>query len=266
MNTSIGVQNVQNWVRERSMRLRMRLYQLAGHDHTTAYEKLMRYRIKHHGPEHAVGHHDADFGAWQFWWLLRHVGLRPDDRVLDLGCGTGRLTTHLVPFLNHGHYSGLDISEEALDIARARVPDEVRRDRAPTLTRNDDLRLEEVDGEVDIVWANSLLTHLPKRDVVELLAHLADVLADEGQAFLTFFDEPQQSAKDFGYTPGDIHDIGANLGVHVRIIDRDAFDHPKGQRLLTVRHHSAVPDRFTPMPRRIDSDAADLQVKVPAHD
>jgi SAM-dependent methyltransferase len=263
---SLGVQNVRNFVRERSMRLRMGFYQLVGHDHTTAYEKLMRYRIKHHGPEHAVGHHDSDFGSWQFWWLIRHAGLRPDDRVLDLGCGTGRLAKHLVPFLDRGHYTGLDISEEALDVARARVPGEVRRDRAPTLTRNADLQLEEVDGEVNLVWANSLLTHLPERDVVELLQHLPDVLAEDGQAFLTFFDEPQQSAKDFGYLPAQIHEIAGNVPLHIRIVPQESFHHPKGQRLLEVRRHSAVPDRFTPMPRRISGDAEELQVEVPADD
>lgn len=254
--------SVRNFVRERSMRFRMGLYRLLGHDHTTAYEKLMRYRIRAHGPDHAVGHHDSDFGSWQFWWLIQHAGLRPDDHVLDLGCGTGRLAKHLVPFLEPGGYCGLDISPEAIDIARARIPADVRRNRAPAILRNDDLRLEEVDGEADLVWANSLLTHLNEKGVVELLAHLPDVLADDGQAFLTFFDEPQQSAKDFGYTPSDIHDIAANLGVHVRIIPEDAFEHPKGQRLVTVRHHSAVPDRFSPAPRTVDRDVGAQEVEL----
>jgi SAM-dependent methyltransferase len=265
---SVGPSNVRNFVREQSMRLRMRLYQLTGDDHTEAYRRLMRYRIKHHGPDHAVGHHECDFGAWQFWWLIRHVGLRPDDRVLDFGCGTGRLAKHLVPFLDTGGYTGIDISPEALNIARERLPAAVWRDRAPTFVENGDLTFADVHAEVDLVWANSLLTHLPEGDVVELLAHLPDVLADDGQAFLTFFDEPQRSSKDFGYTPGDIHDIAANLGVHVRIIPEESFDHPKGQRLLTVRQHSAVPDRYTPMPRRLpeEADAADVQVEVPADD
>jgi SAM-dependent methyltransferase len=265
---SISTQNVRHFVRERSMRARMALYRVLGDDHTDAYRRLMRYRIRAHGPDHAVGHHDSDFGSWQFWWLIRHVGLRPDDRVLDLGCGTGRLAKHLVPFLESGDYTGIDISPEALDIARERLPGAVRRDRAPTFVENDDPTFADVDGEVDLVWANSLLTHLPERDVVELLAHLPHVLADDGQAFLTFFDEPQRSSKDFGYTPSEIHDIARGLGVHVRIIPEESFDHPKGQRLLTVRKHSAVPDRYTPMPRRLpeEDDAADVQVEVSADD
>ena len=52
---------------------------------------------------------------------LREVGLTPDTRILDVGCGTGQLAGPLESFLSdRGLYYGTDIGEEAIAFCRGR--------------------------------------------------------------------------------------------------------------------------------------------------
>jgi len=50
--------------------------------------------------------------------LLPMVRLRPNLRVIDLGCGTGELTLRLADRLPDSHVVGIDTSEEMLEKAR----------------------------------------------------------------------------------------------------------------------------------------------------
>lgn len=51
--------------------------------------------------------------------VLARVKLRGDERVLDAGCGTGRLTRDLLESLPRGQVVALDASQNMLDAARA---------------------------------------------------------------------------------------------------------------------------------------------------
>ena len=52
---------------------------------------------------------------------VRRLGLRPGDRVLEVGCGTGRNFPYLVPAVGRtGHVYGVDWSPGMLEIARKR--------------------------------------------------------------------------------------------------------------------------------------------------
>jgi SAM-dependent methyltransferase len=54
--------------------------------------------------------------------VVRRLRLRPGDRVLDLGCGTGANLPHLVAAVGAtGHVTGVDLSEAMAAHARARV-------------------------------------------------------------------------------------------------------------------------------------------------
>lgn len=55
--------------------------------------------------------------------ILRHV-IRPNDNILDCGCGYGRLLT-LLPFGWSGGYLGIDISPEFVNLARHRHPEKI---------------------------------------------------------------------------------------------------------------------------------------------
>src|ERR1700760_3025708 len=70
---------------------------------------------------HNVG--DGDFaavGAQLLRNLRDHASLTPGDRVLDIGCGNGRVAQQLAPFLKGGTYLGFDISKPGIRACRRR--------------------------------------------------------------------------------------------------------------------------------------------------
>ena len=60
-------------------------------------------------------------------WAVSLLGVRPDDRVLEVGCGPGLAIRELVRIANAGYVCGLDHSEVMLRQARRRNADGLRR-------------------------------------------------------------------------------------------------------------------------------------------
>jgi len=61
-------------------------------------------------------------GRWAFSQLLSE-GLKPDDVLVDYGCGTLRMGLHAIRYLAPGNYWGLDINEKVLKYAfHTRIP------------------------------------------------------------------------------------------------------------------------------------------------
>lgn len=56
--------------------------------------------------------------------LFAAAAIAVDDRVLDIGCGTGQTTRIAARRAARGHATGIDISEPMLDLARRRTLDE----------------------------------------------------------------------------------------------------------------------------------------------
>ena len=57
-----------------------------------------------------IGRHQFDF--------LRDRGLRPEHRLLDVGCGALRGGVHFIRYLNVGGYYGIDINASLLAAGR----------------------------------------------------------------------------------------------------------------------------------------------------
>jgi trans-aconitate 2-methyltransferase len=63
---------------------------------------------------HQVAHPQVTWGQR----VLARLQLRGDERVMDAGCGTGRLTAELLERLPNGHVLAVDVSANMLDVAR----------------------------------------------------------------------------------------------------------------------------------------------------
>ncbi|MEU1280755.1 methyltransferase domain-containing protein [Streptomyces sp. NPDC005805] len=94
------------------------------------------------------------------------LGLRPGDRVLDAGCGTGRALAPLRSAVGPtGAVLGIDLTPAMLDQAR-----EKGREARGALLLGDVARLPVRDAALDAVFAAGLIAHLPEpaRDLREL--------------------------------------------------------------------------------------------------
>src|SRR4051794_40645769 len=72
---------------------------------------------------------EGDFVATgdEFLGHLRELaGLTPRSRVLDVGCGIGRVARPLAGFLDGGSYTGFDVNAPAIGWCQARYPEHFR--------------------------------------------------------------------------------------------------------------------------------------------
>lgn len=102
--------------------------------------------------------------------------LEGTERVLDAGCGTGRVTEQLLARLPHGRVVALDGSQAMLDQLRARLASQLDRLELVRADLNEPLPLTE---PVDAVLSTATFHWLP--DHAGLFRRLADVLRPGGQ-------------------------------------------------------------------------------------
>src|SRR5690349_9330643 len=127
-----------------------------------------------------------EIGQLQFDYLIGH-GLKPDMRVLDIGCGNLRAGRLLIDYLDAGNYYGLDISPDILLAAQRTVVDYGLQARLPHLALVRDLRLDFLpDAAFDVVHAHSVFSHSPIEVIDECLAHVGRILAPGGFFDFTF--------------------------------------------------------------------------------
>lgn len=155
------------------------------YDFLTAYSKHTDLRV-HKDPLWSIGRADEweSHGELQLNFLIEYAGMTPQSVVVDYGCGIGRAARRLVPYLNPGHYVGLDISPAVLEYARGLAEREGWDERHPTfrLTKGD----FDVEGPVDIVWAHSVFTHLPEDIIRRNVEQVRKALKPGGQFLFTY--------------------------------------------------------------------------------
>jgi SAM-dependent methyltransferase len=150
----------------------------------------MRLRFVGAGDFRAVGEELKD--------LLIRFGLKPTDRVLDIGSGVGRVAIPLTYYLDGGTYDGFDIVRRGITWCRRHITRRhpnfrfhhvsVRsseyRDRG---TSASGFRFPFEDASFDFAFATSLFTHLVLDETRQYLRESARVLAPGGMLFATFF-------------------------------------------------------------------------------
>lgn len=99
--------------------------------------------------------------------VLQRLPLTGDETVLDLGCGSGRVTELLLERLPRGHVVGVDGSASMLDAARERLP----ADRT-TLLHQDLLALH-VDAPADAAISTATFHWIQDHDTLFARVHAA---------------------------------------------------------------------------------------------
>ena len=111
-------------------------------------------------------------GAEFLKWFVRLGGLAPYERVLDLGCGIGRMAVPLTQYLEAGSYDGVDIVSEGISWCTQNITSRYENFRFHRLDlahaiynpsgkqATKDLRLPFKDAAFDFVFMTSVVPHL----------------------------------------------------------------------------------------------------------
>ncbi|QFG20112.1 class I SAM-dependent methyltransferase [Actinomadura sp. WMMB 499] len=215
-------------------------FRAVSRDHVAYYRAVMKSDTAR-DPEAAVG--SRSHGRWlalgrmQFDYLLEH-GLKPDDRMLEIGCGNLRAGWRFIDHLETGNYYGIDISPDILLAAQKTLVRHDLADKLPHLMLVDDLKLRFLPaGHFTVVHAHSVFSHSPLDVIDECLANVGRVLAPGG--FFDFTFDRTEGAEhhvlreDFYYRTETLTRLAERHGFTARFM-ADWEELPHGQSKIRV--------------------------------
>jgi len=211
-------------------------------DHVSYYRAVMRSDASR-SREAAVGSHTheswLEIGQLQFDYATGH-GLKPEMRMLEIGCGNLRAGRLFIDYLDPGNYYGLDISPEILIGAQDTIAHYDLQARLPHLTLVKDLRLHFLPAATfDFVHAHSVFSHSPIEVIDECLAHVGRIMAPGGFFDFTFDrtegEEHHVLREDFYYRTETLIALAAKHGLEATYMaDWDATGHQQSKIRVTV--------------------------------
>ncbi len=177
--------------------------------------------------------------------FINLANLKPDEHVLDVGCGIGRMAVPLTSYLSKkGEYRGFDIVKSGIDWCQKNITP--RFDNFHFLHSDiynkhynpngkvlaKDYRFPFEEASFDFVFLTSVFTHMLPEDLENYLGEIARVLKPGGRALITFFLMSEESSslvnagrctKDFrhrmnGYFTTDADDPEAAIAYDESVI------------------------------------------------
>ena len=197
------------------------------------------------------GHRGYIGGRWEVlgnlqFNFLKNKGLRPDCYLLDIACGSLRLGVKVIPYLERGHYLGI---EKERGLVKAGLEQEldsfVRSDKRPHIEISSSFEFEKFNQKANFAIAQSLFTHLPSDLINECFKKLYPWLEDDGVFYATFHETKTERDNPlkphafgyFVYTQAQMRNFGEENGFSFDYIGD--WNHPNQQVIVEYRKSKA---------------------------
>lgn len=194
-----------------------------------------------------AGHRQYIGGAWdeigklQFDFLVSR-GLQPQHRLLDIACGSFRLGVKAIPYLDAGHYLGIEKEQSLIDLGKEHeLGAGLLAEKRPELVCSASFEFERFSQQPDFAIAQSLFTHLPGDLVNMCFARLRPVLKPDSRFYATYFlrrpgFRNPEKAHDHGFFAFDqpeMEAFGTRNGFVANYIGD--WNHPRKQMIVEYR-------------------------------
>lgn len=166
-------------------------------------ESMLRKRNKLTPPKGMIFIGSGDFekqGRHILDLVKKYTDLKPDGKILDIGCGIGRLAIPLTDYLStSGEYRGFDIVKEGVDWCNKKISPSFPNFQFLHIDLKNDLYNLGTDEEAKnfafpyprnhfhSIVLISVFTHMMPDDVDNYLKQIATVMHDNGKCLATFF-------------------------------------------------------------------------------
>lgn len=167
------------------------------------YDSLTRRRDELTPPRQMLYAGYGDFkatGEEFLEYFIKLSDLKSDERVLDVGCGFGRMAIPLAKYLNEkGNYEGIDITNKGIKWCQKNISlqysnfhfqlvDVFNKYYNPSgKYKAFEYKLPYQDKSFDFVFLTSVFTHMLPRDIENYFSEVARVLRRGGRCLITFF-------------------------------------------------------------------------------
>jgi len=200
---------------------------------------------------------------------LRRFGLRPGDRVLEIGCGIGTLTGLLADELGpQGSVLAVDLSPASIEAARERLGD---RDNVSLVAA--DIVEAELEGSFDAVVLPDVIEHIPLERHGALFARIAALVKPAGFVLL-HYPNPHYLKWCHEHRPGELQIVDQPIhadallasagpqGLYLAYLETYSIWVREGDYTVAVLRPLAGTGTFTDLPPRRPSLSARIRARL----
>jgi SAM-dependent methyltransferase len=162
--------------------------------------------------------------------LVEHFQCNLNSRVLDIGCGLGRLPIGIIRIIGEIDYTGIDVDNISIGWCKRfigkkhptfkfhhlSVYNERYNDKGIKIDRN--LRFDFTDSSVDIIYLFSVFSHTTEKDMRIYLKEFSRILHENGFIFFTTFVE--ENVPDITFNP-ETYSINCSGPLHIVRYNKD---------------------------------------------
>lgn len=154
----------------------------------------------------------------EFLQLFKNLcNIEPSDRILDVGCGIGRMAIPLTKYLGEsGSYEGFDIVDSGIEWCKKNIStkypnfkfqlaDIYNKSYNPSgIYKSSEYKFPFHNDDFDFVFATSVFTHMLSQDVENYVSEISRVIRNDAKFLITFFILNSESLTLLNQGKGDL--------------------------------------------------------------
>lgn len=133
-------------------------------------------------------------------YFIEFGGLKPNEKVLDVGCGIGRMAVPLTKYFNSdGKYEGIDIVYDGINWCKKKISPKFpnfqfhltniynKRYNPNGEHKASEYKFPYKNNSFDFIFLTSVFTHMLPEDLENYFSEITRVLKKDGRCLITYF-------------------------------------------------------------------------------